>query len=407
MGNRFYRPGWGFTAPLGWLLSPLALLYRLVSAARVLAYRRGWLPSHRAPTQVIAVGNLTAGGSGKTPLVGYLLQVARDAGVPTVCLSRGYRRTGRSDLLRVRGAEGHATPAGALGDEPAMLARRHPETAFYSGARRADTARLAMLWDAPWLMIADDAYQHLALARDLNVLLIDVRQGLGNEALLPQGLLREPLHAARRADVILLTKANQGDPVPLQRRLAALPGLRAPVFTAEYHPARLTRLQPLRQPSGSAADAAPGAQADPAPAQGAGQRTGLRAGTLAETPPEILPVESLRGRHVGALCGIAAPEGFARTLAGLGAEVTQRRTFPDHHDFTAAELAALDRALAEAPDDTPDWVAPHWVTTEKDAVKLRGKLRHGDRLWVLEMAVVPEQAARACFFDFIRGCRLD
>jgi tetraacyldisaccharide 4'-kinase len=269
----------------------------------------------------------------------------------------------------VRLNDGGLALAEEMGDEPCMLARRNPAVPVYVGRNRAAAGRLAEIVDRPNVIVLDDAFQHLRLARDLNVLLVDAEQGLGNGLLLPLGNLREPAAAMRRADVVLITKAGLGDAEALRRRLETwLPGpdgtgeaARVPVFSCGYSSQRLMRLD------GGAS----------------------------------LPLSTLRGTETSLWCAIAQPEGFRKSLEGLGATVREMRAFRDHHPYTAAELAGLDLRLADAPAD-----AAQWLTTSKDAVKLQGRLEHEDRLWVLEMEVVPEPAARAFFFDFLSALKL-
>lgn len=347
-------------SPLLWpLLFVLSLLYRLAVLLRTAAYARGWLKPHRAACPVISVGNLAVGGSGKTPLVEYLLRESLRAGKRPVCLTRGYRGHSRAALMRVRVSEGLPADPVALGDEPAMLARRNPDVTLYVGRARRSAARLAALWDAPELIVLDDGFQHLPLARDLDLLLIDAERGLGNGRLLPLGPLREPLRAGRRADAVLITKANLGDAQAVRRQVEQALGDGLPVFTCDYTPRRLKRLD-----------------------------------GAAERPPC-----ALAGQPVNLVCGIASPTGFVRSVEQLGAQVATVRCYPDHHDYGSDDLEWLDAALAEVAEgaDAP----PRWLTTEKDAVKLVGRLRHPERLWVLEMAVVPDADARAFLIEFI------
>ena len=345
----------------------LALVYGALTALRRGAYRRGWLRTERAACPVLSVGNLAAGGSGKTPVVDWLLREAARAGCRPVVISRGYRRQGRSDVIRVKGAEGLPPDPLRLGDEPALLARRNPQVPVYVARRRALAARLAALWDRPGLIVLDDGFQHLGLARDLDVVLVDARQGLGNGRLLPLGPLREPLRAARRAHAVLISKTAPGAAEALRERIAAALGGALPVFTCDYRPAGLRRLD-----------------------------DGAR-----------LPPEALRGRPVRLLCGIAQPEGFERTVEALGARVAGLEAWPDHHAYPPEHLERLAAALADDDLGGDPAAEPHWLTTEKDAVKLAGRLRHPERLWVLEMEVLPDAAARAFFLDFIARCTLE
>jgi tetraacyldisaccharide 4'-kinase len=341
------------------LLAVLAVLYGGLSALRHAAYRLGWRRVERAGCPVLSVGNLTVGGSGKTPLVDWLLRAALAQGRRPAALSRGYRARSAAHVLRVRADEGGLPDPVAMGDEPALLARRNPAVPVYVARRRTLAARLAAAWDRPELLVLDDGFQHLALARDLDVVLVDAQQGLGNGRLLPLGPLREPLVAARRAHAVLITKANLGDAETLTRTLRAALGPTPPVFRAEYRPHRLLRL---------------------------------------DEQAELAP-EALRDMPVRLLCGIAQPRGFAATVEALGARVASLEARTDHHDYGAEELERLAVRMTE--ETGAEDGGARWLTTEKDAVKLRGRLRTPERMWVLEMEVVPEAAAQAFFFDFI------
>lgn len=341
----------------GWLAPPLAAAYGMAMSARAMAYRRGWLPIHRSPVPVISIGNLTVGGSGKTPFADYLLREALRAGLRPACLSRGYGRAGRSQVARVKAAEGVPPDPAALGDEPCLLALRNSQVPIYVGADRRQSARLARILDQAQVLILDDGFQHLRLARDLNILLVDAQRGLGNGRLLPAGPLREPAYALARADVIVITKANLGDAGSLERLLRQKHGATQPVFRCDYTPGRLRRLD------GGA----------------------------------TLPIASLRGAEVSLICGIAQPEGFRRTVAQAGAEVGELLAFPDHFPYPDQAIRAIEARIQGAAQDTPEW-----ITTEKDAVKLAQCLPSPARLWVLEMEVIPAPDAQAFFFDSLR-----
>ncbi len=223
-------------------LLPLAPLYWALTVLRPLFYRWGWLRTHRARTPVVSVGNLSVGGSGKSPLVEYLAREAARLGLRPAVATRGYGRRGGSSLLRVRLDEGVAAHPEQMGDEPYLLAWRNPALPVVVGSDRVAAARLAEALDRPDVILLDDGYQHLRLARELNVLLVDAERGLGNGRLLPLGILREPASALARADVILITKAGLGDADALRKTLAGRWGARAPIFTCDYLPARLLRL---------------------------------------------------------------------------------------------------------------------------------------------------------------------
>ncbi|HEX9841823.1 MAG TPA: tetraacyldisaccharide 4'-kinase [bacterium] len=341
---------------LGLPLLPLGWLYGLLARLRPLAYRLGWRRSVPLGLPTLAVGNLTLGGAGKTPMAEYLARMALRAGHRPAILSRGYRRRGRSHLARACLAESPVADAQALGDEPYLLARRNPSVAVVVGADRVAAARLARIAGAPTLFILDDAYQHLRAARDCNVLLLDAARGWGNGRLPPLGILREPLGTLRRADVIVLSKANLGPAQVWRERLRDM-GVAVPVFTADYVP---TGVSPL------------------------------------EGGPARAP-ETLAGRQVALLCGIAQPEGFRRTVEALGAVCAAELRLGDHARYAPAELARVQRYVAAQAA-----AGCTVLTTEKDAVKLQGRLGAGSEPLVLEMGVRPEPAAEDFFIALMQ-----
>ncbi|MFI5399478.1 MAG: tetraacyldisaccharide 4'-kinase [SAR324 cluster bacterium] len=346
----------------------MAALYGALVRLRLMAYRRGWRSTHRLGAVAVAIGNLTAGGTGKTPVVSWLLHEAQAAGLRPACLTRGHGRRTAARLSRVRVQDGTPVEARALGDEAAMLAKQHPAVPFFICPDRSLAARLAAVTDAPDLFVLDDGYQHLRVARDLNVLLVDGQTGFGNGRLLPLGPLREPLSGAGRADVVLVTKSAAGHADAVLSTLRRL-GVKAPVFHCDYRPTGLARLD--------------------------GEAT--------------LPPAALAGRRMGQLCGIARPESFRATLGSLGATAAHLEVRPDHHPYPEPDLRRIEALVANPPGAAGSaGSGPEWITTEKDAVKLRGRLKPpaAARLWVLAMEAVPEPAARAFFLDRLRALTL-
>lgn len=191
---------------LTWLsaaLLPFAGLFALVSASRRLAYRRGWLRAARLPAKIVIVGNISVGGTGKTPLVIWLAEALRARGLTPGLVSRGYR--GAGILTEV---SPDADPA-VVGDEPALLARHSP-CPLWVGPDRAEAAR-ALLERHPGVdvIVSDDGLQHYGLARDFEIAVVDAGRGLGNGLLLPAGPLREPVSRLASVDAIVI---NGGDP---------------------------------------------------------------------------------------------------------------------------------------------------------------------------------------------------
>ncbi len=305
-------------------LVPAALLFRVAVAARGALYEAGALRPRRVAVPVISVGNLTVGGTGKTPLVIWIAQRLLEIGVQPGILLRGYgARRGRAPRL-VSGAAPAALARES--DEAILLAARLPGVPVVAGRDRVRGAALAIAAGARALVL-DDGFQHRALARDLDLLLLDPRFPPPRSALLPAGPFREPWPAARRAHLLLAVDAP-AMPSPNGR----------PILRAER-----------------------------------------RASALRLAGARLAP-DALAGRRVALLSGIARPDAFRSLIARLGATVVTEARFPDHHRFRNGEP---ERALAEARAAAADLV----VTTEKDAARLPRSLLDRADVGVLEIAI--------------------
>ncbi|MGH7376234.1 MAG: tetraacyldisaccharide 4'-kinase, partial [Candidatus Methylomirabilales bacterium] len=183
--------------------------YGTAVVARTAAYRARLLATHRVPCPVVSVGNLTAGGTGKTPCVIFLARHLQQHGFRPAILLRGYGRRGGTGLLVASAGQGLLVPAAEAGDEASLLAEVLPGVPVILAADRVRGAEVALSRCGADLLILDDGYQHLRLQRDLDILLLDARSPFGSGALLPRGLLREPPAAADRADLVILTRADQ------------------------------------------------------------------------------------------------------------------------------------------------------------------------------------------------------
>ncbi|HEY2157049.1 MAG TPA: tetraacyldisaccharide 4'-kinase [Isosphaeraceae bacterium] len=288
-------------------LAGAALPYRMGVAARNLAFDRGWKTIERAGVPVISVGNLTLGGTGKTPMVEYVARWGRSRGLRVAILSRGYGQD-----------EG-------LNDEGRVLEENLPDVPHLQGRDRAALAGIAVEELESELLVLDDGFQHRRLARDLDIVLLDALDPFGLGRIFPTGLLREPIGSLRRAGVVVLSR---GDLVSEAERLS------------------------IRARAERSAGPLAWAVARHAPL-----------GLLGEGVPEG-SLGSLGDRAVAAFCGIGNPEGFRRTLEGIGARVVGFRAFPDHHLYTAQDMTELTRW-------TRDLGAELALTTQKDSVKLR------------------------------------
>lgn len=316
----------------------LARLYGWAVRARALLYARQWLPQRRLPCRVVSVGNLTVGGTGKTPLVIAVATMLRKRGRRVAVLSRGYRRRSRAARLLVSdGRTILASPAEA-GDEPYLIAQRCPGVVVAVGADRFRLGRWVLGRFPVDCVVLDDGFQHLALHRDVDLLLVDASAPEDLDALLPAGRLREPLAACARASAILLTRAEEDSAAPLLARLRAAAGAAVIPIRARFRSDALVHL-----------------------ATGAVEPTG-----------------TLRGKAVVLFSGIAKAPAFRGLLAAEGAKVRDEFVYPDHHSYTARELGRIKSRAEECGADLI-------VTTEKDAVKVAPLVEEKDRVWALRL----------------------
>lgn len=309
------------------LLAPVAAGYGWGSALRSAAFRRGWLETRHLACPVVSVGNLTAGGTGKTPLVAWIAERLLERGWKPGILTRGYGRSQGLELIAVEPAERRAPNPRAIGDEPAWLARRLPQVPLVVGADRFRAGRLAEERFAVNVHILDDGFQHLRLARQANLLLLDVTQEFSDRALLPAGRQREHCAAVGRADLVLLTRTELADPAPLAERVRRI------------HPAAKlfrcsTRLRGLLEPL-----------------------TGAPADTAA-----------WRRNPAMAFCGIGNPAAFFKDLERWDFSIVAQQTFPDHHVYSTRHLESLFVAARRQG-------AEFLLTTEKDAMNFPAACR--------------------------------
>lgn len=350
--------GWeqGFAAGAGHVLGVAGGAYRGLLGAREWLYARGMLHSRALDRPVVSVGNLTVGGTGKTPAVELAVRTLLDLGHRPAIVSRGYGRHSRGIQI-VADAASIRLDAEEGGDEPFLLARRLPGVPVVVGANRYDAGRTAIERFGVTAIVLDDGFQHRTVHKDLEIVMIRTVNPWGNGRLLPGGPLREPLSALARAHVVVATGARRPeDAAPVAATVAAhAPGV--PVLAARHVPAECW--------------------------EGASMR--------------FLPLDTLRsGRFLG-FAAIGSPASFERTLADAGAALASMVTFTDHHWYSRQDLAALDRRAADLGVDA-------LVTTEKDWVRLRRLASLARPLYVLSVRLVllagePEWVAafqRAC-----------
>ena len=306
---------------------PFAPLYGFVMTVRAFLYRRGILLSTRLPVPVVSVGNLTMGGTGKTPLVMCVVQHILEHGHRPAVVSRGYGGKARGRVNVV--SDGHdgvrMTPALA-GDEPWLLADAMPNVPVLTGSRRAAVARYALDNVGADVIIMDDGFQHLALQRDLDIVLFSIRSSLDAARVFPGGELREPFAALQRADAIVLTGVDSRTEQKAHafKRFLRERAPQAPVFFGEYLPVCL----------------------------------------LSSDREGIFPIDKAKHMKLCGFCGIGNPASFRETLGKEGYEIIDFRAFRDHQPYSAKDVAALT-AWAKKQG------AHGLITTQKDFVKLK------------------------------------
>ena len=308
-----------------WLLS---FVYRAVMAARNAAFDRKLKSVSHVGCPVISVGNITTGGTGKTPIVAWLVNELTSRGKRVVLISRGYKSVD-----------------GAANDEKLMLDQLCPGTVHLQNPDRVAAANTAMAQHAPDVIVLDDAFQHRRMGRSFDIVLIDATCPWGHGFLLPRGLLREPRTALNRADLILITRADQ---------------------------CSNTRLLEIRDEIHQATNHAIPVIAVSFPAIGLRNASGQQC-----------PVESAQRKNVVAFCGIGNPDGFRQTLAAMDIVPAEFRTFPDHHHYSEADLNSLSANVSDTAA-----LVDMFLTTHKDLVKINTNALGPIPLWAVEIGAV-------------------
>lgn len=303
------------------LLLPFSAGFRFGVALRLTGYKRGWFKIRRLARPVVSVGNLTVGGTGKTPLVVCVANILLRRGWKPSILTRGYGRGSKAEMIVLAPGAGRRANAQEIGDEPALLARALPDAPLVMCADRFRGGQAAEERFQVNAHILDDGFQHLALARDVDLLALDATQTISDRHLLPAGRQREPLSALRRAQIVVLTRTDSTDPQPLEE------------LVLKVHPA----------------------------AKVFRSRTKLLGWTDALSG-EGISTEGIRTQKVAAFCGIGNPRAFFADLRRWGFSLVAEDAFPDHHVYTGEEIQQL---VAEAHKNG----AAALLTTQKDAVK--------------------------------------
>jgi tetraacyldisaccharide 4'-kinase len=325
-------------ALMRFFMRALSGVFRMIVQIRIWRYRRGWRRQHHLGTTVIAIGNITVGGTGKTPVVELMARSLRDQGRRVAILSRGYKSKKLDRPQKWQDSNGNRIPGEKMpkvvstgkallldskyaGDEPFMLAKNLDGVSVVVDKNRVKSGRFAISQLDCDTLLLDDGMQYLDLAHAIDVVLIDAGAPFGTEALLPRGTLREPPKNLRRASYILITKCDGSSNKALISRIRRY-NRTAEIIECTHGPIHLENVFTREQH----------------------------------------PLEFLKGKWVGAISAIAVPEAFEKSLERLGARVEIRRRFSDHYRFSRKEVEKFMQRCVERDMQLI-------VTTEKDAVR--------------------------------------
>ncbi len=319
-----------YDRPILVVLFLLEIIYFLVIKARSLLYRFNILNTENLDCRVISIGNITTGGTGKTPVVDKFTRMLKAAGKKVVIISRGYGGSVKGPAIVSDGKE-IKLDVDEAGDEVYMLARQLPDIPVVIGKDRYQAGQLVLKEFNPDIILLDDGFQHRQLGRDLDIVVINALEPYGNNHLLPRGFLREPLSAFKRADIFIISKSDQVSREKLKKIENKLRtnNQQAGIFTSCHRPLFLR--------------------------------------PLTSEDKDTFPLAEIKGKKIMALSAIGSPDSFLQSLESLEAEVIKAITYPDHYSYREKDL--MDIAV-QAQLNEVEWV----VTTEKDAVKFTDEM---------------------------------
>ena len=325
------------------IASALSWPYRLIINFRNRLYDKKILAVIKLPCPVISVGNITVGGTGKTPCVIMMAQMLRTHGFRPAILSRGYGGKNAKQVSIISDGKNILLDSKTAGDEPFLMAQSLKNIPIIVGPKRIKTGRVAINQFCANVLICDDAMQHRQIFRDIDLVLLDSQNPLNNGHVLPRGKLREPIAGLKRASAFLLTRTDETDEAAnINTKFAQLGNI--PIFTSIH------KLQDLIKGDYS----------------------------------DILPISKLLGKKVCAFCGIAKPDSFQKSLLAAQAHILSWDTFPDHHNYSRDEL---DKIKSKFNNHKADII----VTTQKDGMRLQNFPDFLSTIYLLriEMEVTP------------------
>jgi len=355
--------------PLASLLYGISALYAAAQKLRAFGYRQGLLSSRGLPCRVISIGNITVGGTGKTPMTIYVARKLQQLGTSVAVVSRGYKGGAEKSGGIVSDGRNLLMDADQAGDEPFLMASRLQGIPVVVGKNRYESGLLAIREFHPEIIVLDDAYQHLKLKRDINIILLDHHRPFGNAHLLPRGTLREPTVALSRASACILTRSPQATDQDVSDKRggikSAMPHL--PVFKSFHEPYFYLVKSGLQTPLDEISEFL--------------------------SPHEIVDIKQ---RRVFGFSGIARNDDFQRTVGAAGFNAAGYCDFGDHHRYSPGDMEDIAQAAQGAGADC-------LITTEKDYVRISSQLMPLSRDLVVVGVRIGFGGDGAEFIAFIQG----
>lgn len=350
---------------------PFALLLHLFSYAyaaalkgRRLLYRCRLMKTNRLPCRVVSIGNITVGGTGKTPMTIYVARMLKRLGYKTAVISRGYKGAAEQKGGIVSDGESIRMTPETAGDEPYLLAQSLKGIPVLVGRNRFASGLSAVKEFAAEVVVLDDAFQHIQIERDIDLVLLDADRPFGNTYLLPRGTLREPFGVLSRCDAVILTRCKNEKTAVIEQIREKIH--QQPVFRTCHVPT-VTRVVGLKESGGQRTGATPGA-------------------------------DELRGRRIYAFSGLADNSNFRTSLMEMGGQLAGFQDFPDHHPYRQADIADILLAAQQSGAEV-------MATTEKDFIKISDRVHWPMGLFVVGLQVSFAEGQDA-FGEFI-GQRLN
>jgi tetraacyldisaccharide 4'-kinase len=334
------------------IASAISLPYRLIITFRNRLYDKKIFTVVKLPCPVISVGNIAVGGTGKTPCVIMLARMLQSHGFKPAILSRGYGGSSTKSVNIVADGKNILLDSKTAGDEPFLMAQSLRSIPIIVGPQRIKTGKTAINRFGANVLICDDAMQHRQIFRDINLVLLDGQDPLGNGHVLPRGKLREPIAGLKRASAFLLTRTNETPKTDnINKKLSQTGNI--PIFTS---------IHKLK-------DVIKGDYSDK------------------------WPIAGLKGKKVCAFCGIAKPDSFKKSLLAAECHILSLDTFPDHHNYSRAELEIIKIKFYNNKADLI-------ITTQKDGMRLQNFAEFLSIIYMMriEMKITPSQES---FDNFI------